>query len=167
MRVQKIRYITRGYSLLFSVKKILKVMKNLIWPIDLLFMSSFDYQSTYDHMSRMLNEVYHFTKRVHLYDIPLVTQTKPYCFPTVFQRFISVDFQLSILTYWNQTKITLEKTFMPPFKNPTFHTENQPFWYVGNTFFNSCCVTRDNYDRGPQKCSNLFTIHSQSTRVRF
>ena len=72
----------------------------------------------------------------------LVTRTKPYCFPTVYQRLISVDFQLLISNHWNPTEITLEKTFIQPLKNPTFQTENQPFWNVGNTFFNSCCVTR-------------------------
>ncbi len=78
----------------------------------------------------------------HSYPPSLVTRIKPYCFPTVFKRLISVGFQLLISKYRNPTEITLEKTFIQQFKNPTFHTENQPFLNVGNTFFNGCCVTR-------------------------
>ena len=66
--------------------------------------------------------------------LPLVTRTKPYCFPTVYQRLNSVGFQLLISNYWTPTEITLEKTFIQPLKDPTFQTENQPFWNVGNTF---------------------------------
>ncbi len=57
----------------------------------------------------------------------LVTRIKPYCFPTVLKRLISVGFQLLISNYRNPTEITLEKTFVQPLKNPTFQTENQPF----------------------------------------
>ncbi len=77
-----------------------------------------------------------------LWRVTLVTRIKPYCFPTVFKRLISVGFQLLISNYQNSTEITLEKTFIQPLKNPTFQTENQPSWNVGNTFFNGCCVTR-------------------------
>ncbi len=72
----------------------------------------------------------------------LVTLPKPYCFTTDFQRLISVAFQFLISNNWNPTEITWEKTFIQPLKNLTFQTETQPFWNVGNTLFNSCCVTR-------------------------
>ncbi len=74
--------------------------------------------------------------------LALVTRTKPNCFHTVFQCLISVSFQLLISNNWNPTEIALEKTFVQPLKNSTFQTENQPFWNVGNTYFNGCCVTR-------------------------
>ncbi len=50
------------------------------------------------------------------------------------QRLISVGFQLLISNSWNPTEITLEKTCIQPLKHPTFQTEKQPFWNVGNMF---------------------------------
>ncbi len=59
-------------------------------------------------------------------------------FPTFdFSLFSVVDFE-QLKSNWNN----IRKTFIQLLKNLKFHNEKQPFWNVGNTFFNSCCVTR-------------------------
>ncbi len=60
-------------------------------------------------------------------EITLATQTKPYCFLTVFQRLISVGLELLISNNQNPTEITLAENLYTTVKNPTFQTENQPF----------------------------------------
>ena len=60
-------------------------------------------------------------------------------FPTLcFCWFSVVDFK-QLKSNWNSMRKNLYTTI----KNPIFQTKNQPFWNVANTFFNSCCVTRD------------------------
>ncbi len=57
----------------------------------------------------------------------LVTQTKPYCFPTVFQCLISVGFQLLISNHWNPDLVIV--VAYRSWKNYARVMENHGIWF--------------------------------------
>ncbi len=130
----------------FIPKHIVSFLSTIAWGILIMTKTTFEKKTTLHHL--VMDQTWHFIhqpwERMQTRSyVTLVTRIKPYCFPMIFKRLISVGFQLLISNYRNPTEITLEKTFIQPLKTPTFQTENQPFWNVGNTFFNGCCVTRE------------------------